>query len=299
MDAFDLLAARAAGSADNRTLALVLPGGGMRATWQAGTLAQLATSGLQRHFDLVVGSSAGAINGCYLAAGQAEQAVLAYTELLSGRRFINPLRPWKVMDIDWLVDHVCTVRLALDLETLRAHPAPVLTVITDLDTGDPVVVDQHQPDLLEVLRATTALPVLYGRAPVAAGRRALDGGLAAPVPWQQALDAGATDLLIVAPQPRGTRWQRQTGVPDRLLERWCAWRSPTSGVATYRACPDRFDVGMQVAEGTFPADGANVTGLFPSERSRRCSRASTSRALLRETAAAGRKDLRDALLRAG
>ena len=48
------------------TIALVVQGGGMRGVYSMGALAALEEEGLADAFDVVVGSSAGAINGAYL-----------------------------------------------------------------------------------------------------------------------------------------------------------------------------------------------------------------------------------------
>ena len=57
---------------DGHRVALVLEGGGMRGVVSAGMTAALERYGLTPCFDLVVGSSAGAINGAALIAGVAD-----------------------------------------------------------------------------------------------------------------------------------------------------------------------------------------------------------------------------------
>ena len=59
---------------DGHRVALVLEGGGMRGVVSAGMTAALERYGLTPCFDLVVGSSAGAINGAALIAGVARAA---------------------------------------------------------------------------------------------------------------------------------------------------------------------------------------------------------------------------------
>ena len=66
------LAARARG-ADPHRVALVLEGGGMRGVVSAGMTAALERLGLTPCFDLVVGASAGAINGAALLSGAAQR----------------------------------------------------------------------------------------------------------------------------------------------------------------------------------------------------------------------------------
>lgn len=223
-----LLVARLAGdvtaSDSDRKLALVLPGGGMRGAWQIAALSQIEDLGLRHGFDLVVGSSAGGMNACYFAAGQAHAGVSIYTDYLTGHalkhRFVDPKRVHKVMDIDWLVDVVLRKAVRLDTEALVRARHQVLVVVSNLRTGRPEVFDQHEPELFEVLRATSALPVLYGRQPLVHGTRYSDGGLTAPSPIDQAVAAGATDIVVLSPTPRGQGQQPMGMVADSLTRLW-------------------------------------------------------------------------------
>jgi predicted acylesterase/phospholipase RssA len=59
---------------DGHRVALVLEGGGMRGVVSAGMVAALERLGMRDAFDLIVGSSAGAINGMALLSGVGGQA---------------------------------------------------------------------------------------------------------------------------------------------------------------------------------------------------------------------------------
>lgn len=286
----DLLRSRAAGIPDDRCAALVLPGGGMRATWQVAALASLAHSGLHHHLDMVVGSSAGAINGCALAAGDLERGVRTYTHQLSGWRFINPARPWKVMDVDYLVDHVIGRQRAISAAAVRSSGLPVHIVLTDATTGQPHTVASDHPELFDVLRATAALPLLYGRRVRVDGVPYVDGGVTAPVPWQQAVALGATDLLVIAPMLPGTRY---TPVPDPVMRliRLAVARNGAGPRQAFDLVTQRFEQAMEVIEGGRPVDGVAVHTLFPSDPARLCHRIERDRGLLMHTARMGREDM--------
>src|SRR3954452_3645616 len=90
----ELLAARARGGArdDGATLALVIEGGGMRGVVSSAMAAAVEERGLTTCFDLVVGTSAGALNGAALLAGVADACTAAYHSAFTTRRFINPYR---------------------------------------------------------------------------------------------------------------------------------------------------------------------------------------------------------------
>src|SRR5436853_425953 len=67
----ELLGARARGARDDgATLALVIEGGGMRGVVSSAMTAAIEARGLTGRFDLVVGASAGAVNGGELCAGR-------------------------------------------------------------------------------------------------------------------------------------------------------------------------------------------------------------------------------------
>jgi predicted patatin/cPLA2 family phospholipase len=74
---------------DGRTIALVIEGGGMRGVISGGMVAALEQLGLLDIFDVVYGSSAGAIAGAYFLAGQARYGTTIFYERLNNSRFIN------------------------------------------------------------------------------------------------------------------------------------------------------------------------------------------------------------------
>src|SRR5436853_7761187 len=89
----ELVRARAGGTRDDRArLALVIEGGGMRGVVSSAMAAAIEARGLTPCFDLVVGTSAGALNGAALLAGVAQACTSAYHSSFATRRFINPYR---------------------------------------------------------------------------------------------------------------------------------------------------------------------------------------------------------------
>ena len=91
---------------DPHRVALVLEGGGMRGVVSAAMSAALERLGLTSSFDLVVGSSAGAINGGALVAGVARGCAAAYYGPFASRSFVNPARVlWgrPVMSVDYVL----------------------------------------------------------------------------------------------------------------------------------------------------------------------------------------------------
>ena len=64
----------------------------MRGVVSAGMVAGLEHLGLLPAFDVIYGTSAGAINGAYFVAGRAAFGASIYYEEINNSQFMNPLR---------------------------------------------------------------------------------------------------------------------------------------------------------------------------------------------------------------
>jgi NTE family protein len=183
--------------------AFVFEGGGSLAATQVGMLRALTEAGIRP--DLVVGSSAGAIN----AVGFALEPTLAGIERLEmlwlsvKRRNVFPVSAWDLahalMGRGGGVSSQKALRRLLDRDlgetNLDCLALPAHVVTTDLAGGDPVVLSKGAT--VQALLATTALPGVFP--PVDVGGRLLyDGGIAAATPVLQA-DALGADISYVLP----------------------------------------------------------------------------------------------------
>ncbi|WP_329536991.1 patatin-like phospholipase family protein (plasmid) [Streptomyces sp. NBC_01450] len=160
----------------------------------------------QRGFvpDMIIGTSVGALNGA-IAAACPERAA-----------------PW--LDHVWTQLHRCEVyplgyrlfsrssiftdrglrRLIAGAglpSRIEQLPVPFTAVATDLDTGDPVLLDHG--DLESALLASAAVPGMLP--PVEReGRVLVDGGVTAYVPVLAALQAGAASVVVVPTGPESS-----------------------------------------------------------------------------------------------
>jgi predicted patatin/cPLA2 family phospholipase len=208
--------------ADGHRVALVLEGGGMRGVVSAGMTAALERLGLTPAFDLVVGSSAGAINGAALLAGSAQQASAAYCGPLASRSFVNPLRILRgkpVID----VNDVLAVAGGLDPHGHERVLAGAALHCVAVDVESAATVDLHgmatAEELWTAILASSRMPWAGGPPVVIAGRRYLDGGMGAPIPVAEALAAGATHVLALQTRPHGVPRRSASRIGDRLIER--------------------------------------------------------------------------------
>ncbi len=191
--------------------------------------------------DVVIGTSAGALNGAAIAyapnlTGVAQLAAV-WEQLRAEQIFPGGKihRAWNVMrrethlfdnlGLSALIHHATPARAFADLEI------PLRVIATDLDTGEEVVFVRGplRPPLL----ASTALPGVF---PIVEhdGRRLVDGGVVDSVPLWHAL-SGPVDRVYVL--------NVSAGVPDRME------RSPLDVVMTsfMHARSQRFELDLRYA----------------------------------------------------
>ncbi|HWC79617.1 MAG TPA: patatin-like phospholipase family protein [Pseudonocardiaceae bacterium] len=185
------------------TVSFVLAGGGALAATQVGMLRALLEHGVRP--DLVVGTSAGAINGFCFAREPDEAGLDRLTRLWQRlrRRDVFPLDPRFILaGLAGLHDGVASpARLQVFLRRhigsagLTDTEIPMHVVATDLASGEPVVLSDGPA--VEALLATSALPGVFPPVRVN-GRQLMDGGITADTPARQAEELGA-DVTYVLP----------------------------------------------------------------------------------------------------
>lgn len=181
--------------------AFVLSGGGNQGVSQVGMLRALIERGIVP--DVVIGTSAGALNGAAIAyapnlTGVAQLAAV-WEQLQTDHVFPGGRihRAWNVVrrgthlfgndGLAALIHHSSPARSFSDLEI------PLRVIATDLDTGDEVVLARGP--LKPALLASAALPGVF---PIVHhdGRRLVDGGVVNNVPLWHAL-SGPVDRVFV------------------------------------------------------------------------------------------------------
>jgi predicted patatin/cPLA2 family phospholipase len=184
---------------DGRKLALVFDGGAMRAVGPAGGAVALAHLGLTDIFDEVYATSAGVMNASYFLSGQGDMGITIYFDDLTTGHFINPLRFWKIVDVDYLINEVVRVRKPLDVQRVLSSPTRFYATVMDKTTGEAALIDAKRSNtpLLTIIKAALAIPMLYNRTVEIEGKAGMDGGLRIPFPLQEAIDNGCTDILLL------------------------------------------------------------------------------------------------------
>ncbi|GLW35580.1 patatin-like phospholipase family protein [Actinoplanes regularis] len=248
---------------DGATVALVIEGGGMRGIVSAAMAAVLEQEGLLPSIDMIVGTSAGAVNAAALAVGAAGRMAESYAEVFASPEFVDVwriVRGRPVIDGARIVSHVDEL---LDVgATVGTDWAGRLAMVaTDVDTGRAEALSDFtdRADLITSIHASGLLPLLAGDPVTLRGRRWLDGGIVQAVPIVTAAARGATHAIVLATRPPGT--QPGYGAADALAERYLRRLNPELAAA-YRGRPHRYRETLQQVQDGW-AHGLSTLALTP------------------------------------
>ncbi len=197
--------------------ALVVEGGAMRGVFSTGLLDGF----LERGFDpfaMGVGVSAGAGNLAAYRARMHGRNLRIYTDYSLRPEFMNLgrfLHGGHLMDLDWLW-RTTIAELRLDLDTIYADLGrPLIVCLTDVGTGEAVYRRTEAADLEPLLKASSAMPILYRTFPRIDGRPMADGGLVDPLPVGEAIRRGAHRIMVIRSRPRG--YQKKENLLQHIL----------------------------------------------------------------------------------
>ncbi|HEX6940181.1 MAG TPA: patatin-like phospholipase family protein [Longimicrobiales bacterium] len=225
-----------------RRWALALGGGAARGIAHVGVMKVLEREGLTP--DLVVGTSAGALAGVFLAAGVSADRTAAWGESLRWSALARPIvSRLGLMSNERMGD---LLRRALPVRTFDELATPFACMATDLATAEPVLLCEG--DLASAIRASCAIPGLM--APVERdGRLLVDGGVTANVPTNVARLLGADVVVAVDVNLTYRRTQPPRNMFEILMYSFFALGRAADRTATADAdvliTPDIGDVGFE------------------------------------------------------
>src|SRR6478672_7841242 len=175
----------------------------MRGAVSGGMALALDELGLRDAFDAAYGSSAGTLNAMWLVSGRVREGIPTWTDPALVNELIDPkriLRRKPVVDITTLVEQRYEQLAPGLFDAVLSARTELHPIATELESAQPVdlrdqVVDERTLRL--ALRATACLPLLAGPPVELNGRRFIDAGLSAAIPFRKALADGATHVLIL------------------------------------------------------------------------------------------------------
>lgn len=228
-------------------VALIIEGGGMRASYTAGAMVTLLERGL--NFPRVYGISAGSSHTVNYLSRDIPRTKASFVDLvddpqfggigslLAGRGYFNAAHLYEGLAEELLgTDEV----MAFDWETFRANPADLHIEAFDWDTGETVAWTKADlptvRDMGLAVRASSTMPFFMPPTRIG-GRTYMDGGMGTS--WGICLEAARRDgferFFIVRTRPRGYRKKPLSGalaramklmfrkhplVAQRTIERW-------------------------------------------------------------------------------
>ena len=187
---------------------LVLEGGGLRGIYTSGVLDYFMDRGID--FSCVVGSSAGACNGCHYVCHDRGGMHLIDTEyvfdkrykgikyLLSGHGYIN---------MDFLFDTIPEQVYPFPWDDYFASPSKFYSTVTNMVTGNCEYLEKSDYNKCDPVRASSSLPIVAPKVTIN-GNHYMDGGIANPIPYQKGF-AENDNCVIVLTRPRGYQKKRQ------------------------------------------------------------------------------------------
>lgn len=196
-------------------LGLVLEGGASRTYFSCGVMDKLMQEKIWA--DYLIGASAGIANGISYASRQLGRNIELGTTYLHDKRYMG-VRHWlnphnrSYYNLRFVFGEVPEKWLPFDYDAFAAYPGEVIAVVTNMRTGkaDYLPVPRRDHRLREVI-ASCALPLLFQPVEID-GVPYMDGGIADPVPVEQALQAGCDKLIVVVTRERGYRKTSEAGM---------------------------------------------------------------------------------------
>lgn len=189
--------------------ALVLSGGGAKGAFTAGVVKYLMVE-LGLNFDLVIGTSTGALIAPLVASGDVANLLHFYENV--EQQDILKDRPdlFAFLFSDALNDTQPLERLIHHFfgdpkryERLLQSSTEMYVTVVNMQTGEIEYGNQHQdpkPILLKKILASACVPVMMP--PVKIGRyQYMDGGIKEIAPFSKAIDEGATHILAIILSP--------------------------------------------------------------------------------------------------
>jgi NTE family protein len=187
--------------------ALVLSGGGNRGPLELGAIKVLLDSGWRP--DMIVGTSAGAINGMHMALdptpAQAERGAHLWREA-GMRKLFSTSRSGAVARLlrgsDYLADNAKLAAylretLPTGMRTFGDTRVPFYVMIAHLASQHPYVYgDDKTADLVDAVILSAAVPGFFPPLTVG-GHKFTDGGTASNIPVALALARGATEVFAI------------------------------------------------------------------------------------------------------
>ena len=180
------------------SISLILEGGGTRGAYTAGVLDVLAENNI--FFQTIYGVSAGACNAVSYISKQIGRNHRIFTEYACDKRYMSfgsLLKTGSIFGFDFMFGELANELLPFDYNEFFESSMNIFAGATDCETGKAVFFDKRDmEDDLTPLIASSSLPMVTKIVDFN-GKHLLDGGVAAPIPIDHAINEGFTKNVVV------------------------------------------------------------------------------------------------------
>lgn len=187
---------------DKNKISLVLFGGLMCGIRGAASVIALTELGLVNAFDSIHTISAGFANASYFLSGQVREGTSIYYDDLKDRNFINFFRPWKIADIDFLVD-VMSNKKKLYFDRVLQSKTNVFVQLLNTDNNKVEYLEIHKvkhEEFMPLLKAAISVPYLFPGSTQVGESHYTDPDLSDKTFLEQirkVYESDSTDILII------------------------------------------------------------------------------------------------------
>ena len=207
---------------------LVLAGGGARGAYQVGALKYLLYE-LEIPFNVIAGVSVGALNAAVIAqfdVGYEKQAYLALEEIwlnIKEKDVFKRHFPFGILHMPFkgsVYDTMplkATLKKCISPSRIRGSNRDLVIGATDYESGDFVEFTHQDSSLLEIIRASAAIPILFPYVKVG-GNFFMDGGVRELAPVLSAVKRGCTNILTIVPSPKHVFYSKRKNTQPNLKE---------------------------------------------------------------------------------
>lgn len=205
-------------------LTYVLSGGGMKGAWSAGVLDTLRKIETPSH---IYGISVGALNGVLLCAGISPgnywiKNVTKPSDLFESRSNLRLLRDLIFNKFDGFMGFEGLRKSldSIDWAAVRQSRIMLQTGAVNIGDGKIYYANPNFQDFKTHVLASCAIPLVFPLVQISDSYYT-DGGLCEVVPLKPAIEAGADEIVVVAPHPVNTRPKIfETRNPLDLVQRY-------------------------------------------------------------------------------
>jgi len=193
---------------DGSKLGLVIEGGGMRGVISCAMVDALYQLGFGKCFDVVVGNSAGAMNGAYFLSGQITMGTSVFYQNLVRKQFVKLSQFPDIMNLNYLFDEWITNKKALNIKALKDSQSELVICTTRVFDGTSRYFTNRGSDvdhLIKALKASSSTPYFTQNTENIQGEIYSDGLINDAIPARIAIEKGCDHLVCVLTRPIGYR----------------------------------------------------------------------------------------------